>query len=50
MNIEIKKHLSILQDEIDQDIIMYFENLVEVNLYLYDTLLDKIYGIEIDFV
>jgi len=50
MNIEIKKLLFILINEIDQDIIMLFENLVEVNQFILVTLLDKTCGIENDFV
>jgi len=50
MNIEIKKLLFILINEIDQDIIMLFENLVEVNQFILVILLDKTCGIENDFV
>jgi hypothetical protein len=36
MNTEIKKHLFILAEKIDQDINMFYENLVEVNLFIFD--------------
>jgi hypothetical protein len=50
MNIEIQKLLYIFREKIDEDIIILFENLEDENQYLSDTLLDKMYGMGIEFV
>jgi hypothetical protein len=50
MNIETKKLLYILIEKIDEDIIISYENHEDENLYLYDILLDKIYGMVTEFV
>jgi hypothetical protein len=50
MNIEIKKHLSTLTEKIDEDITMLLGSHEGENQYLSDTLLDKICGIEMDYV
>jgi hypothetical protein len=50
MNTEIKKLLFILTEKIGVDIIMLYENQVEVNQYLFDTLQDRIYGMVMESV
>jgi len=50
MSIEVEKHLFISIEKIDEDIIILFENHEVENQFLYDIWLDKIYGIEIEFV
>jgi hypothetical protein len=50
MNIETKKLLSTLAEKIDEDIIISLGNHEVENQYLFDTLLDKICGIEMAFV
>jgi hypothetical protein len=50
MNIEIKKLPFILIEKIDEDITMLLGSHEGENQYLSDTLLDKICGIEMDYV
>jgi hypothetical protein len=50
MNIEIRKPQFIFQGKIDEDIIILYENLEDENRYLLVMLLDKMCGMEIEFV
>lgn len=50
MNIEIKKHLFILTERIEEDTTISFENLGEVSLYLLDIWLVKMSGMGMESV
>ena len=50
MSIETKKHLSTSTEKIEEDISMLSGNLEGENLYLYDTLRDKMSGMEMESV
>jgi hypothetical protein len=50
MNIETKKRLFTSIEKIEVDIIMLYENQVEVSQYLYDTLRGKICGMVMESV
>jgi hypothetical protein len=49
-NIETKKLLYILIEKIEEDINILSENLVEVNLFISDISLVKMYGMVMEFV
>jgi hypothetical protein len=48
MNIEIKKLLSTLIEKIEEDINISFENLVEVNQSILDTLPVRMFGMAME--
>ncbi|MDR1988300.1 MAG: hypothetical protein LBQ24_06290 [Candidatus Peribacteria bacterium] len=50
MSTEIEKHQFIFLEKIDEDIIILFENLEDENQFLSVMLLDKMFGMETEFV